>query len=261
MFFQHMRIVSLLVAACFLPAWSAEPEWHIPPVTTRLDVQGQRLEVTVSGTVVAVRAPGQAQEVVRVKLDADLAELQRNLTALLAAQLNQSNRCGERLTIERATLVPAAPSGMLTAAVHFEKWGCAKALGKEIVKRLVAGDGTVGVKLTPEVADGNTLRLAADVTSIDATGPVGDLLRSGSLGDAMREKIRATLVSALQKSTDLKATLPAAVQEIAAIRRAEFRDGGEGRLILSVESEIRMSDEQAGALLERLKAPDGHRVK
>ena len=152
--------------------------------------------------------------------------------------------------MERATLVPAAPTGLLTALVHFEKWGCVKAFGKEIVKKLVTGEGTVGVKLTPEVADGNTLRLAADVTSIDATGPFGDLLRSGSLGDAVREKIRARLLSALQKSTDLKAALPAAVQEVAAIRAAEFRDGGEGRLILAVESEIRMSEAQATAVLE-----------
>ncbi len=181
-------------------------------------------------------------------LFADLAELQRNLTTLLAAQLNQSNRCGERLTIERATLAPAAPSGILTAAVHFEKWGCAKAFGKEMVKKLVAGDGTVGVKLTPEVADGSTLRLAADVTSIDATGPVGDMLRSGSLGDAVREKIRTSLVSALQKSTDLKTVCPRRCRRSRRYARAEFRDGGEGRLILSVESEIHMSEDQAAAL-------------
>lgn len=254
-----MRIVSLLVAVCLLPAWSAGPEWHIPPVTTRLDVHGQPLDVTVSGTVAPARA-GQGQEAIRVNLDADLAELQRNLTVLMAAQLNQSNRCGERLTIERATLVPAAPSGLLTAAVHFEKWACAKAFGKEMVKKLVAGDGAVALKLTPEVADGKTLRLAADVTSIDATGPVGDLLRSGSLGDAVREKIRAALVNALEKSTDLKTALPEAVGEVAALRGAQFRDGGEGRLILSVESEIHMSEHEAAALLEHLKTLDGHRA-
>jgi len=248
------------VPVCFLPVWSAEPVWQLPPVTTKLDVHGQPLEVTVSGTVVTVRT-GEGQEAIRVKLDADLSALQLNLTSLLAAQLNQSHRCGERLTIERATLVPATPSGTLTAVVHFEKWGCAKAFGKEIVKRLVAGDGTVRVRLTPEVAGGNTLRLAADVTSIDASGPAGDMLRSGPLGDAMREKIGATLLSALQQSTNLEATLPAAVQEIAVIRGAEFRNGGEGRLILSVESEIHMSQEEAGAFLDRLKPLSGRHVK
>ena len=250
-----MRNVCLLLTVCLLPAWPAEPVFHIPPVTSRLDFQGQPLQVTVSGTIWPVG------DALHANLSADLTELQRNLTALLAAQLNQSNRCGERLTIERATLAPVAPSGMLTAAVHFEKWGCAKAFGKEMVKKLVAGDGTVGVKLTPEVADGGTLRLAVDVTSVDATGPVGDLLRSGSLGDAVREKIRASLVAALQKSTDLKTTLPEAVQEIAVIRRAEFRDGGEGRLMLSVESEIHMSEEHAAAVLEHLKALEGHGAK
>lgn len=252
-----MRTVAFLLIY-FPPAWCADPTWLVPPLTTRIDVQGQPLEVTVSGTLAAAPSVN-GQEAIRVKLDADLADLQRNLTPLLAARLNQSNRCGERLSVERATLVPEAPTGLLTAQVHFEKWGCVKAFGKEVVKKLVTGEGTVGVKLTPEVTGGNTLRLAADVTSIDATGPVGDLLRSGSLGDAVREKIRDAVLSALQKSTDLQAALPGAVQEIAAIRGAEFRDGGEGRLVLSVESEIRMSEEQARTLLERWKpAGVGH---
>jgi len=228
-----MRNASLLLTVCLLPAWSANPAARIGPVTTRLDVQGQLVEVTVSGTIMPVR------DALHAILSADLADLQRKLTPLVAAQLNQSNRCGERLTIQRVTLAPAAPSAMLTAAVHFEKWGCAKAFGKEIVKKLAAGDGAVAVKLTPEVAEGKSLRLAAEVVSIDASGPLADLLRSGSLGDAVREKIRASLVTALQKCTDFEATLPEVIEEHAVIGGAEFRDGGEGRLILQVESEIR----------------------
>ena len=251
-----MRNVCLLLAAGLLPAWPAEPVFHIPPATTRLDFQGQPLQVAVSGTIWPVG------DALHANLFADLTDLQRNLTAVLAVQLNQSNRCGERLAVEHATLAPAAPSGMVTAAVHFEKWGCAKAFGKEIVKKLAAGDGTVGVKLTPEAADGkNAVRLAAEVTSIDAAGPAGDALRSGAMGDAVRQKIRASLVAALEKSMDLKAALPAAVADLAAIRGAEFRDAGEGRLLLVVESEIHVPKEKAAALLEQLAEPDAHRSK
>jgi len=234
-----------------VPLWCADV-WRIPPVGTTLNVEGQPLSVVISGTVSA-DPPNRGQQTIRAKLDADLTDLQRNLTPLLRSQLDRSERCGERLSVESATLVPAAPFAMLTANLHFEKWACAKAFGKEVVKKLIAGDATVGLRLAPEVDGGNTLRLQADVTSIEAGGPLGELLRSGTLGDALREKIRATLVSALRKTTDPKATLPPAVQAIIALQSAEFGDGGGGRLRLSLSSEIRISGEQARGLLERLK--------
>jgi hypothetical protein len=33
--------------------------------------------------------------------------------------------------------------------VHYERYACVKALGKEIVKRLVGGNGVVELNLTP----------------------------------------------------------------------------------------------------------------
>jgi hypothetical protein len=43
---------------------------------------------------------------------ADRGDLQANLTALLGSQLNRSARCVERLSGERASLLPAPPSGL-----------------------------------------------------------------------------------------------------------------------------------------------------
>lgn len=133
------------------------------------------------------------------------------------------------------------------------KVGLRQGFGKEIVKKLVGGDSVVGVRLTPQVDDHNVLRLAADVTSMEATGQLGEMLHSGPLGDALREKIRRTLVAALQKITALKEILPPAFQDIVVIRGAEFRDGGTGNLTLALTSEVRIPADQARALLDRVK--------
>lgn len=243
---RGFRMLLAAAAACFA-VWCAEPVLRIPPIVTRIDVHGQPVQIAVSGNVFTSAASG-GQETIRLDLNADFADFQHNLTAILAAQLNQSNRCGERLNVLDAKLIPAPPSAALTLTAHIEKWACAKAFGKEIVKRLVGGDGVIGVRLTARV-DGGAIKLAAEVTSIDANGSLGELLRS----DAMREKIRSTVVSAVEKSTDFKAALPAAVQEIVSIQKVDFIEPEKGRLALAITSEVRIPAEQARGLLERLK--------
>jgi hypothetical protein len=239
------------VAMACAAAWGAEPVFRIPPVTTRVNIEGQAVEVKVSGEVFA-SAAADGEQSIRLSLTADLADFQRNLTPILAAQLNQSNRCGERLNVLNATLTPAAPAALLTVKAHVEKWGCAKAFGKEVVKRLVGGDGIIGVRLAPEVESGAGIKLAAEVTSIEADGSLGELMRSGSFGDAIREKVRASVVSAIQKSTDFKTTLPEAVREIVSIQDVKFAGVGDGALALAISSEVRVPAAQARELLERL---------
>jgi len=245
---------SIPAAAIFCAAaWCAEPAFPIPPITTTVNVNGLPTRMTVSGSVFA-SSENDGQEAIRVELNADLTDFQRNLTPILAAQLNQSNRCGERLNVLDSKLVPSAPSGQLTVTAHVEKWGCAKAFGKEIVKRLAGGDGVIGVRLTPRVESQAGVKLAAEVTSIEADGSLGELLRSGAFADAIREKIRATVVSAIEKSTDFKAAVPPALQEIVSIRRVQFADGGAGRLAVAISAEARIPARQARELLERLKS-------
>jgi hypothetical protein len=227
-----------LAVVCLAQAQTGNLTLKIPPVKTSLNLEGQPVEITVWGAVSA--APS---GIFRLAMTVDLGNLQQNLTPVLAAQLNRSDRCGERLSVERAVLSPAAPSAALTAHVHYERFACVKAFGKEIVKRLAGGNGVVEVNLTPSVGE-NGIMLAAQVLKMDADGSLGELLRSGSLGDSIREKIAASIESAIRKSANLKSTLPAAIENVAAIQTVQFADGGAGRLWLTIAGEVRLSAEQ-----------------
>src|ERR1039457_603522 len=130
--------------------------------------------------------------------------------------MNRSDRCRERLSVERALLAPAAPSSVLTAYVHYERFACVKAFGKEVVKRLAGGNGVIEVSLTPSVGE-NRIILTAQTLKVDLAGSLGELLNSGSLGDSIREKIAARIESAIQKSANLKSTLPPGIENVAAI--------------------------------------------
>jgi hypothetical protein len=110
------------------------------------------------------------------------------------------------------------------------------------------------MKLTPAVEEDNTeLRLIPEVGPIQADGSLGEVLRSGTLGDMLREKIRKAVLSALQKGTDLSATLPPAVQGYAKIKNAQFKDAGSGRLLVELDGEIQITNEQIQALSKQVK--------
>ena len=80
------------------------------------------------------------------------------------------------------------------------------------------------------------------------------MLRSGSLGEALRQKIRTSLESALEKgAANLNATLPPAAQSYAAIRSAEFKDAGAGRLEVVLVGEIRIPSAEVPSLLDQIK--------
>jgi hypothetical protein len=215
---------------------------EIPPVKSALQIEGQTVGFTAWGRISA--APSGT---LHLAATVDLGEFQEHLTPVLAAQLNRSDRCGERLTVERAALAPAPPGGLLTVWVHFERYACAKAFGKEIVKRVVGGNATVEVDLTPSIA-GDRIEMAAAVRKIDADGSLGEMLRSGSSGDSLRQRIAAAIESSIRKSADLKSTMPAAVAERAALETVRFADGGAGRLWLSIGAGVRLSPEELRAI-------------
>ena len=202
-----MRRAGFLTLLFLLPAAASEDlVLTIPPVRTSMNVQNQPVAITVSGSVSGASA-GHDPAPFRLTLTADLSDLQQNITTLLSSQLNRSEKCGDRLTIEHATLTPSAPIALLTANLHYEKWACAKVFGKDVVKRLVGGDGTVDVRLTPAVEANRTIRLQSDVGEIHADGSLGEALRSGSLGPALRDKIRTALAAAMDKA-NLEASIP-----------------------------------------------------
>jgi hypothetical protein len=240
-------VIYLLVLFLFtFPAFTQELVLKIPPVKTSFDVANQPIAITASATISG------AGDVFRIEARADLSDLQDHITDLLRAEVTRNERCGERLSVDRATLVPAPPSSQLTAFVHYEKWACAKAFGKEIAKRIVGGNATVPVKLTPEVA-ANEIQLTPEVGTITADGSLGEVLRSGSLGAMMREKIGQSILKAMRKGANLKATLPPGVESIAKIQTARFfvpREEAGGRLWFEIGAEVRMPERQLRSLIE-----------
>jgi hypothetical protein len=232
-----------LLALIFLPAVCAAADF-----TVSVDLAGQPVAIPVSAQV------SQSSDRIGIALHADLAEFQSHLTPLLQSELNQSNRCGERIAVENAVLTPSAPTGQLSVRLHFEKWTCIKAFGKENAKRLIGGNGTVQVTLTPVAEQGGSLRLNAEVGNIDADGSLGEALRSGSLGETLRSKIRESLVNALRKSADFSAMLPAEARQFVTIDTVAFGDEGNGHLSLNTVATLKIPAEQATALVETLRS-------
>jgi hypothetical protein len=209
----------------------AQPDTvKLPPLKTSIALEGQPVGITVWGAV----SPAHLSATV------DLGEFQDHLTPILAAQLNRSDKCGERLTVQKAVL---APSGLLIANVHYEHFACAKAFGKEINKRLVGGDAVVEVNLTPSVAD-NHIAMDAEVRKIDADGSLGEALHSGSFGDSIKQKIATNIESSVRKSADLKSALPGGMDSVLTLRTVHFADGGSGRLWLTVDGDLHLTAEQ-----------------
>jgi hypothetical protein len=251
---MDIRSCCLLFLGCSV-AFAAEMTIPIPAVTVPLPVEGQSVVVTTGGTIAKIAGRDDAY---LVNLQIDLADFQRNLTAILAPQLNRSDACGERIELKDAVIAPLAPSGIMTVNLHYERWACVKALGKKIEKRLVGGNGMVQVKFTPALpaaGEGapNSVRLSAEVGTIEADGSLGELLHSGSLGQTLREKITKSMQSAIDKSTNWNATIPPALQSILTLRSVAFQDAGSGRLLLAVEGEVRIPMEQMGTLMGQLK--------
>ncbi len=243
---MQFRILLCVALVFAVRAKTEDLTLKIPPVKTSIDVKGQAVAITAWGDISRV-----APDHFKLALTADLSEFQQNIGPVLAAALNRSDRCGERLSVERASLMPAAPAALLTTNVHYERWGCVKAFGKEVVKRLVGGNGVVTVKLTPSVsADGITM--SSEVQKIDADGSLGELLRSGSLGATVKEKIAGSIQSAIRKGLDLKSTLPPAVQAAAAIQSVQFAGSAEGRLSISVGGEVHISAAQFESLAKQV---------
>ena len=98
------------------------------------------------------------------------------------------------------------------------------------------------------------------VTHTEGSGSVGEMLRTGSLGDDLRDNITSTVLSALQQAVNSKKALPAAAQDHATMQQAKFRDGGAGELELVMNGDLNISEEQfklaAGQLKERVSAEE-----
>jgi hypothetical protein len=247
----------MLLLALSLSVFQAAAEeivFKIPPVKIPLEIKDQSVAITTSATL-TIFSRDRGLTTLDLKLTGDLSDLQQNMTVLLADQLDKDDRCGERIAIENAALIPAEPAGIAQIQLHFERWECVKLLGRKVSKKIVGGDARIELKLTPEVDPGGSgLRLTPEIVAIQADGSLGQLLRTGPLGDTVRHKIQDAMLSALQKGTNLGATLPPVLQDSVIVKVAEFKDAGQGRLLVILEGEAHVTQEQLHLLSDQVHA-------
>jgi hypothetical protein len=245
--------VILLALAPLLCSNEQTTTFKIPPVKIPVTVKDQQVTL-VASALITLKTKAQGMNILNLQLTGDMSDLQQNMAGLLSEALDKDDHCGDRIAIQHATLTPAEPGSLAVVQLHYERWGCAKVFGKQQAKRLVGGNAVMQMTLTPAIEnDGTELRLVPEVGPIQADGSLGELLRSGTLGEMLREKIRNAILSALQKGTNLKETLPPAVQDYAKIKDARFRDGGAGRLLVILDGEIQITNEQIQALAKEVK--------
>jgi hypothetical protein len=249
----NIRFAVLCLFALLPGAHAQNTVFKIPPVKIPFEVKDQPLSITASAILTISSKAGNLR-IFNLQLTGDLSDLQRNLTGLLSAQLDKDDRCGERVTVQNATLKPVEPASIAVVQLHVERWACVKVLGKQAAKKLVGGNAQIPIKLTPVIEkDSTELQLQPEVGEIQADGSLGEVLRSGALGDAIREKVRTSILSALQKGTNLAATLPPAVQGYVTIQNAEFKDGGNGSLLVILDGEARITQDQVKQLSDQAK--------
>ncbi len=243
----------LAMVASPLVATAQNVVFKIPPVKIPLDVKDQPITITASA-ILTISSRDRNLRILNLQLTGDLSDLQRNLTSLLSAQLDKDDHCGERVAIQNAALKPAEPASIAVVQLHVERWACVKVLGKQAAKKVLGGNAQVPIKLTPVIEkDSTELQLQPEVGEIQADGSLGEVLRSGALGDAIQEKVRSSILNALHKGTNLAATLPPAVQGYVTIQNAEFKDAGDGSLLVVLDGEARITQEQVKQLSDQVK--------
>jgi hypothetical protein len=253
--FSRYAALALVLVILASPIRPSDPNltFKIPPVKIPLNIKDQHVTILASGIIIMMRKDRDLN-LLKLELTADLADLQQNMTALLSSELDKDAPCGDRIEIRNATLTPMEPASLAVVQLHYERWACVKVFGKQQVKRLIGGNAVIQMKLTPSVGPNHTeLRLVPELGPIEADGSLGELLRAGNLGEMLRDKIQAAILSAMQKGTDLGATLPPVVQGYVTIQNVRFRDAGSGRLALTLDGQVQITNEQLQVLSKQVK--------
>ena len=217
--------------------------FNLPPVQRTLTLNGATVPIGFTGELLQTAADA-GMRTFHVNGLVDLSDLQQNISEAMRAQLNQNNRCGVRLSVQQASLGGIAPASSLFLRLHFERWSCSANY------ELAEGDGKVEIKLTPAV-ENSTFHIAAEWKKIDATGMLLDELRSGDLGDDLRDKVAKAMLAALQAGADIKSNFPAAAQG-AMWQGVRFQAEGTGGLRSFLDGELRLSNDQVTALAGQL---------
>lgn len=217
------------------------------PVT----IDKQAISVSVSGGLTQTAVQGE-QRMFALEFIADLTDLQQDVTELLRAHIDKAENCGERLSLRRATMASATPSSLLVLQLHYERWTCVRAMGQTSPTELAEGDGEAELSLTPSLEKSNELKVTSEFKRISASGMMADALRSGELGDELRDKVDQVILSAMRPAADFKTTLPPAVRDFAVLKTAKFKDTGAGVFSLVLSGEVQVSNEQVHQMASQL---------
>lgn len=225
------------------------PDFPLGPVKSMFHFTGQPVEVLTSGTI-SENKTGSGDGIFPFQLSIDLFDLQRNILDVMRAQLGKQERCGERVEVQSARLVPDRAAALMVIDLHHERWNCFGGGMNEMAE----GNGTIEVRAIPSVADDGTLRVTSQTSRVNAGELLSDALRTGSLGDEVRDKIANVLLTALRTASDDK-ILPAAAQGHASLLRAQFEGTGLGRITAVVSGEVSLTADQATLLHSQLMNP------
>jgi hypothetical protein len=243
--------ISLGKEMSITPATGQDLSFTLPAVENPVNLENRRITIRVSGELTQFAAD-QQQRIFKLQLIAALADLQQNIGDILRAQFQQSSSCGERVSVRRAMLMPADPASLLALQLHYERWACSPGASQIMASEIAESDGDVDIKLTPSVDKPGTLKLTSEFQRIGATGMMGDALRSGDLGDEVRENVSDSVLAALRAGENFKRTLPDVVQNDATLETASFEDSGAGNLSILFEGRVQISAEQANLLASQL---------
>jgi hypothetical protein len=230
---------------------------RIAPVKSSVDFENQAIAITTSGTI-SKGTKEAGDNTFKFELITDLSDLQQNITKVLRVQLDKSDPCGERIAVQTAVLTPSEPAILAVVNLHYERWAC---FGRSTVNEMAEGNGTIEVKLTLTAGRDGDLQLAPKIDRLEAAGLTGELLRSGSLGETVRDKIAESILSTVLRALDYKTVLPPGAQGNVTLRRLLFEGSGPGKLNAVLDGEIQLSADSAAALNSALKggasrAPD-----
>jgi hypothetical protein len=226
--------------------------FNLPTVKNSVNLGGHSIVVTTAAVISKAVLDG-GENTFAVRLTSDMSDLQQSITDVLRAQLDKAEPCGERIAVQTADFTPQTATGLVAVQLHYERWTCATVFGRQNTNEIVEGNGTIEVKLTPTVGEDGTLLLRAEIAGVDAEGLVGELLRTGVVGEALRDKISESVLSALHQGGDFQAALPAETRSYATLRKAQFQGTGSGKVLARFDGDIRVSNENLSILTNALQ--------
>jgi len=225
-----------------------QPIFTMPASTNSVTIGNQTIAVRTSATI--SRAPAaNLDNLVHLQMSSNLGDLQQSITPILQSQLAHSDACGERVAIQQAMVSISSPTTDVWVQLHFERWACPGASASKMPIEVMEANGTMTVKITPEVEKDGSLSILTQIETVEANGMLAEMLRSGLLGDTVREKIKKSFVTTLQNSLKLNAAVLLMGPDSAAIETARFvRDGDGGTLAIALDGHLHLSGEQVAAL-------------